>query len=573
MSYDIKLAKICDNKMVWDDHIVENDFKTVILGLPISSYSLVVRINDFKRSSDYLNEILVREDVSSQVTGSNRTFFVTDGPIYDGLKIGRLATREEDVIVRVKVTDEDVSGQFTGIEDYFFTQARPLMKSNNYDFSTIIEKNDVQIKIRPIVKNENSTRLESYEIQLTGLGGSSLKNYADVLRIYNVTKSYLYTVNYSSSTLTGHLFLNGTTPIDVDDVLEVNYIYEVLLTDSEITDIDSKSGRIQLKTAPLSTDIITISYLYRARVKQLNSLQSQITIKELVSVGQEVRIAYYSKQNDGWYLKKSERVKIEGTQDVVFYRNRNTNRFFVQYENVSNQFTGVEKQFYVKHYPLLPIYQSFETTSGETLNNAVAVTINDVKVPVSSLDSSTGKIVLYQTPKKTDIVLVSYYYQAELEPDRISVDYVVQSIYCDKCSKYSDLLDYSIDKLGGYEKVYDENKLMQDLKKIVRTILGSDPIASWYGTSFDTIIGQKLFIEITKTKIANELVVAFSKIKSSQIQQEAYQTVTDNEFLDLVKNINVQQSVSDPSLFTVNVDVVTQSGRLVSVDEIVQTKG
>ena len=146
-------------------------------------------------------------------------------------------------------------------------------------------------------------------------------------------------------------------------------------------------------------------------------------------------------------------------------------------------------------------------------------------------------------------------------------------IYCDKCSKYSDLLDYSVNKLGAYEKVIEENKLIQDLKKIVRTILGSDPVAKWYGTSFESIIGTKMFVEITKAKIANDISVALSKIKSAQIQQEEYQEVTDNEFLDVVTKIDVQQSVSDPTLFIVDVDVSTQSGRLVSVNEIIQTKG
>jgi hypothetical protein len=496
MSYDIKLSKVCDNKVIWDDHIVENDFKTVILGVPLSSSNVVVRINDFKRSKEQQTELLLREDVSAQVSTSNRTFFVTQGPIYSGLKAGKLATRPEEIIVRLKVTEEDVSKQFTGVEDYFFTQARPLMKSNNYDFNGFVDVKDIEVKINGIV-----------------------------------------------------------------------------LTDDKIKDIDSKAGRIQLKQIPTVNDIVLITYFFRAKIKEFDALQARVVIKELPKLGQEVKIAYYSKQNDGWSIENSKRALITRAQDIVFDRNRNTNRFFIEKENVSNQFTGIEKQFFTMYSPVLPLYQMFESTLDNTLNNAVVVYLNGDRIPVAGIVPDTGKVILYQRPQTGDIVEVSYYYETELEPDRISVDYYVDSVYCDKCSKQTDLLDYSIDKLGQYEKVFDESKLIQDLKKIVRTILGSDPVATWYGTNFESIVGTKAFPDITKTKITDELVTALSKLKSAQIQQEEYQKVTDNEFLDTVMKVDVQQSVSDPSLYTVDVDVSTQSGRLVSVKEVIQTKG
>jgi len=490
MSYDIRLSKTCDNKVVWDDHIVEDDLKTVILGVPTTSSNVVVRINDFKRQHDYLAEILLKEDLSAQVTGATKNFFVAQGPIYDGLKLGQLASRFEDVIVKVEVVNEDVTEQFTGVEDYFFTQGRPLIRSNEYDFNSFIEKSDIEI--------------------------------------------------------------------------EVN---SVLLTEDNIDEFDAITGKITLTFAPLATDVVTITYCYRAKVTALNALQSRVTIKELPKLGQVVKIAYYSKQSDGWSVQNSTRALIVRSQDIVFDRERNTNRFFVSKEDVSAQFTGIEKTFQTANYPLLPLFQIFRTTIDETLNNAVFVFINDVRVPVAGISSEDGVITLYQIPKTSDVVEVSYYYEAELEPDRISIDYFVESIYCDKCSKYSDLLDYTVDKLGQYEKVRDENKLTQDLKKITRTILGSDPVATWYGTSFETIIGTKTFPEITKTKITNEIVTALSKLKSTQIQQEEYQEVTDSEFLDTISKIDVQESLTTPTLYTADVGVITQSGRLVSATE------
>lgn len=496
MSYDLKLSKACDHKVVWDDHIVEDDLKTVILGVPISSSNVVVRVNDFKRSSDYQNELLLREDVSNQVTGEVTNFYVSRGPIYNGLKQGTISTRLDDVIVRVKVNEENVSEQFTGIENYFYTQARPLMRSNKFDFNCFVTLEDVEVKI-------NNVKLS------------------------------------------------------IDDIVSVS----------------SSTGRIELSIVPAQSDEVTVTYYYKAKVTFINGLQSRVTIKQKPKLGQEVVIAYFSKQNDGWIIKNSERATFERSQDIVFYRERNTNRFKSVLEDVSSQFTGIEKTFQTKYFPLLPIFQDFKTTPDETLNNAALVYINDKRVEVAGVSSENGVIRLHSTPSEFDVVQVTYYYQTEIEPDRISVDYFVESKYCNKCSKFSDLIDYVIDKLGHYEKVIDENKLMQDLKKIIRTILGSDPVATWYGTEFENIIGTKIFPEITRTKITDQIVTALSKLKSVQIQQEEYQKVSENEFLDTISRIDVNENPSIPTLYVADVGIITQSGRLVSTEEIIQTKG
>ena len=622
MSYDLKLAKICDNKIVCEDHIVESDRKTVILGKPVNS-GIVVRINDFVRPKDFSNEILLKEDVSSQVTGLNKSFFVSQGPIYSGLKNGDLATKL-DVIVRIKVTEEDESEQFTGVENYFFTQARPLMKSNDYDFNNLVDQNDIEIKINGQWINridEFVTPSLTYQ-----LSAHPIVEFSEQVFIGDVLQS--------SSTYT--LTIEGLLTFSElpTETVKVSYTYN-----NGIQNIDGRTGRIQLKQNLLITDVITITYFYQAKVQELVPIQSHITIKETPKVGQEVKIAYFSMQSDGWYTKTSNLTTIDKSIDVVFYRNRNVNRFFVEKENVSSQFTttddppaivspgktyqlsaypiikyseyvyvdnvafshekftlnyanglltfspsisgqvkvryrhNVGKTFYTEHHPILPLYQIFSSTIQDTLNNAVSVFINGKKELISGIDSETGKIILYKIPEENDVVEISYWYESDFVPDRISVDYYVNSTYCDKCSSYYDLIDYTINKLGTYDKVFDENKLIQDLKKITRTILGSDPVATWYGTEFEKIIGMKSFPEITKTKILNQIVTALSKLKSAQIQQEEYQTVTDNEFLDYIESTNVQQSISDPSLYTADIKVVTQAASIVPVTETVQTRG
>lgn len=491
MSYDIKLGRPSNYKIIEEDQIIEDDNVTVILNRPLNNTSnVIVRINDFRRSMDFKTEILLREDVSSQFLVSNDTIFVKYGPIFDGLKIGNITTYPEDVIVRIMVEDEDVSGQLTGIENYFIVEGKPILKSNNYDFNSLVEKDDIIVKI------------------------------------------------------------NGTE-----------------LSTSDIFDINAQTGRIQLNLIPESTDVVTISYYFRAKIKTLDSINGRIVLQEKPKVGQEVKVQYFSQQSDGWYLEKTNRSLFEEAYDVKFYQRKNTARVLVEKENVSSQFSGIERRFVTANSPLLPLYQDFTSTLEETLNNAATVFINGVKAPISGIIPETGEITLFDIPKADDLVQVTYYYASTLIPDRISVDYAVNKEYSEKATKHINLADYRIDNLGNYAKVRDEEKLIQDLRKIIVTVKGSDPVAQWYGTIFNIVIGAKTLQEYVKTRISGEIIDALTLLKNAQIQQEEYQTVTPNEFLDFIKNIEVEQSTTDPTYWKAVVDVITQAGTAFELEE------
>lgn len=490
MSYDIKLTRPVDNRIVGEEQIVEHDHETVILNRPmVNTSDVIVRINDFIRPYNFQTEVLLREDVSDQFNGNTNTIFVRNGPIYDGLKIGNISENEEDVVVRIKV-EEDVSGQLTGVEDFFITEGKPILRFNNYDFNSLVTTKDVVVKI------------------------------------------------------------NGNE-----------------LTYQQITDVNADLGRIQLDEIPQSTDTVTVTYYFKAAIKMYDPINGRIVLKETPKLGQEVKVQYYSRVNDGWRIEESERSLIENARDIIFYRRKNTNRVLVQFENATPQFTGNERIFYTANKPLLPLYQSFTSTIDETLNNSVAVTISGRQVPVAGVEASTGKITLFETPEATDIVLVSYYYQSDEILDRITVDYTTEYRYCLKCLGHVNLADYKVDNLGIYEIVERENKLVQDLRKIIITVRGSDPVATWYGTTFTESIGTKIFPEIAKTRISGEIIEALTRLKNAQIQQEEYQEVTSREFLDYIQNIEVEQSEVDPSYYKATVDVVTQEGTPFEVEE------
>jgi hypothetical protein len=330
--------------------------------------------------------------------------------------------------------------------------------------------------------------------------------------------------------------------------------------DNAIEEIDAVSGRVQLNFIPLLADTVTVTYYFRASIKTLDAFSSTIVLKQKPVLGQEVDVAYYSRVNDGWYLKDSTRSMLPGAKDVVFYRSKNSSRSLALKEDVTDQFTGVENYFQTEHYPILPLYQQFGSTFEQTLYNSLTVFINSEKTQIMRLDAQRGLVALYVKPQPGDIVECTYYYENNVIPDRVSVDYSVDRTYCQKCAQHKYLLDYIVDVLGNYARVKDEFKLKQDLKKIIVTIKGSDRVALWYGTIFETIIGKKLLPEYSKTRISGEIVEALSKLKNAQIKQQDYQEVTDREFLDFIQSLTVEQDSVDTTYYKATVDVVTQAG-------------
>jgi len=492
VSYDIKLTRPENTKIVEEQQVIESDNVTVVLERPMNNESdVTVRINDFPRDRNHKTETLVRENVTSQFSATNlNTIFVAQGPIYDGLKIGQLSTSEEDIIVKINIVEEEVSGQLTGIENFFFVEGRPILRSNTYDFNSLVTKNDTLIRI------------------------------------------------------------NGNT-VDTNN----------------INDINTKTGRIELSFIPEATDIVTINYSFSAKIKEIDARNSKIILQEKPKLGQTVYVQYFARVNDGWEIIPSEKNPLENAKDIKFYKRKNTSRTFVQNENVSSQFNGSNKSFFTSNKPILPLFQNFSSTIDETLNNAVSVLVNGSRTYPRAINSSTGEITLSFIPNETDNVTVSYYYQSEAIIDRISVDYNVEKRYSEKSKGNINIADYKVDSLGNYEKVRNENKLIQDMRKIVVTTKGSDPVATWYGTNFTPIIGTAQLPEFVQTRIKTEITEALQRLKDAQDLQEEYQTVTDREALAFISNIEVTQSTVDPSYFRVVVDIVTQQGEEFTLDE------
>jgi hypothetical protein len=156
MSYDTKLLRYCDHRVVEEDHAVDVDFKTVYLNSLVANINNAsVRVNNISWNKDNQTEILYTENVTNQVTGTNSTFAVSNTPIYNGTNKRQAATRLTDAFVQVIVHDEDASAQFTGNDYLLVTQHRPL--TSIYDiFAVQLTSNDVVVTVNSIVAEIDS---------------------------------------------------------------------------------------------------------------------------------------------------------------------------------------------------------------------------------------------------------------------------------------------------------------------------------------------------------------------------------------------------------------------------------
>jgi hypothetical protein len=110
--------------------------------------------------------------------------------------------------------------------------------------------------------------------------------------------------------------------------------------------------------------------------------------------------------------------------------------------------------------------------------------------------------------------------------------------------------------------VVKEQKMLQDLLKLVTAIKGSNKAHPWYGTSLVSFIGTAKPAEYYKPKFKSEIVDAGEKIKDLQVQQTQYQHVDDEEFFNFLNNITVEQR----DFYDISAVVVSQAATAIQLD-------
>ena len=106
--------------------------------------------------------------------------------------------------------------------------------------------------------------------------------------------------------------------------------------------------------------------------------------------------------------------------------------------------------------------------------------------------------------------------------------------------------------------VKDNEKLYQDMLKIIISPLGSNKIHTWYGSSVNaSLIGNPLSESIFTDAAEQQVISALENLQMLQKTQAKTQNVSNYERIVSIKYVSVEQSDSDPRLIEVKASVIT----------------
>jgi len=191
---------------------------------------------------------------------------------------------------------------------------------------------------------------------------------------------------------------------------------------------------------------------------------------------------------------------------------------------------------------------------------SVEVFINDEKVKIESplngysleLDGVVGNFKRYKLVFKK---------RRKALDDLYEISYSVLSNLCPKCSGLRVHNDLSYNTLGLVNTVQNEEKLMQEVKKGLLTVIESNPFHIWYGTNINKIIGSKVFnVDTLRSYLIQEVNVFLEKYLDIQIKQGQYQVVTDRESYYQTLLVDLVPDEVEPTLWTLNIIFQNRTG-------------
>jgi phage baseplate assembly protein W len=126
--------------------------------------------------------------------------------------------------------------------------------------------------------------------------------------------------------------------------------------------------------------------------------------------------------------------------------------------------------------------------------------------------------------------------------------------------------DLSINPDGSLQTVRDNEKLIQDIIKIMLTASGSNKFYRWYGTTIGTrTIGNVLDHTQLESEITGAVYNALGNLIALQKSQGREQYTSAGEAIASIRGISVIRNKEDPRLYEVGISVLTR--KLTVVEE------
>lgn len=132
--------------------------------------------------------------------------------------------------------------------------------------------------------------------------------------------------------------------------------------------------------------------------------------------------------------------------------------------------------------------------------------------------------------------------------------------------------DISLAKDGSLELVRDNDKLRQDIIKILLTSLGENKYHPEYGSNVGSLeIGYVSDINIFELDLVSSAEDSIKKIMYLQMSQmKKGQFLSPGEIIASIKDVSIKRDVNDPRLYNIFVSVITQ--KLSQIDEVITVR-
>lgn len=125
--------------------------------------------------------------------------------------------------------------------------------------------------------------------------------------------------------------------------------------------------------------------------------------------------------------------------------------------------------------------------------------------------------------------------------------------------------DLSIGKNSTLDRVFNDDKLRQDLVKVILTPIGTNKLFPWYGSPItQRSLGKVFDLKIINMETTNALIYSINNLMSLQKDQsKSGQYVSPSESIAQIINIAAEASAFDARQINITVSVASRKANVV----------
>ncbi len=118
--------------------------------------------------------------------------------------------------------------------------------------------------------------------------------------------------------------------------------------------------------------------------------------------------------------------------------------------------------------------------------------------------------------------------------------------------------DLKISNTSDIQVVRDNEKLRQDVLKILMTPIGGNKANPWYGSNVNNVIVGGVFdVDFTRDVAREQVRSALENLQILQNSQARTQTLTAGEKILSVKNVYINNNPTDQRVIELKVEIIT----------------